>query len=619
VGNVVTVVDPNGTTNEFGYDATNREVSILYADGSAVSYVYDADGRRATMVDSHGTTMYAYDALNRLTSVTNPEGQTVTYGYDAVGNRNSLTYPDGKVVSYSYNAVNRLAGVTDWLARTTTYSYDSANNLTAIAYPNKAAISFGFDGANRLTSVVNTMRSLPSVAISYSLDAVGNRTKETVAGVTTTFAYDPLNELVSAQLGPLKNTWSYDAVGNRVALSSPIGSIAYSYDAADRLLSAGLSTFGYDSNGNRITWTSGRLTWAYTYDSANRLVKELGYGIDSTFGYDGDGKRVSQTNGTGSYSYLNDVATALPVVLNEEGPDGDITYAYGRGLIEESSATFNYFYHYDGLGSVVGLTDASGKPQAAYAYDLWGNALLTVTDSVGTKNKFRFTGQALDPGTGLYYLRARYYDPTVGRLISRDPFSGRVGFPSTQNRFGYANNNPLRFADPTGLSAEPATGDMSTSGVPPSLFPQAPPSFYESFFPSGPALLPGGGSTIPPQVSPGAIALPTDCDPTNPYSWCSGSPSQMPPTPPIVSSGTVSAGSLELYMNSGPQPTPDSNSEPIPGQLPWSTIQLYSAPDSFAPVGPGYIPLPPDIPLYEAPDYYAPVVPDLGGNESGGA
>jgi RHS repeat-associated protein len=165
-----------------------------------------------------------------------------------------------------------------------------------------------------------------------------------------------------------------------------------------------------------------RGTLNYAYDAANRLVAAAGGSAANAFAYDGDGNRVAQLAPKGTYNYVNDVATALPVVLSEQGPDGNITYGYGLGLIEEASSTFNYFYHYDGLGSAIALTDAAGKPQAAYAYDTWGNPLLNISDSVGTKNKFRFTGEALDPGTGLYYLRARYYDPSVGRFLSKDPF-----------------------------------------------------------------------------------------------------------------------------------------------------------------------------------------------------
>jgi RHS repeat-associated protein len=139
----------------------------------------------------------------------------------------------------------------------------------------------------------------------------------------------------------------------------------------------------------------------------------------------------------------------LPVVLNENGPDGTIDYGYGLGLLESSSSTFNYFYDVDRLGSVSDLTDSTGRVQERYTYDAWGNAL-TATGNVGTKNKVRFTGQALDPGTGLYFLRARYYQPASGRLLIKDPFPGFTSVPLTENKYLYAFNNPETVVDPGG-------------------------------------------------------------------------------------------------------------------------------------------------------------------------
>jgi len=445
-GNVTATKDADGNLNRFTYDALNRLTAISYADGQNVAYTYDANGNRSTMVDWRGTTNYSYDILDRILSVATPDGKTAQYGYDAVGRRTSLSYPDGKHVGYIYDPAGRLSQVEDWLARTTRYSYDVGGNLTGTAYPNGASIAFSHDAANRLTGVQNSAAGRwPILNFAYTLDAVGNRTALSADGIVTQFGYDALNELTSAQLGFLKSTWTYDAVGNRTQQTEPfLGTTSYTYDAGDRLLQAGFENFTYDANGNEISVVrpfSPKLL--YKYDAANRLVAATGGLVNSAYAYDGDGNRVLQSTPRGTYLYANDVATVLPLVLNEQGPDGNIDYAYGLDLIEEDSAGFNYFYHYDGLGSVVALTNSVGKPQAAYAYDPWGNPLLTLTDSVGTKNKFRFTGEALDPSTGLYFLRSRYYAPEIGRFISEDPLSA-------MNRYWYAVNNPLLFSDPTG-------------------------------------------------------------------------------------------------------------------------------------------------------------------------
>jgi len=134
----------------------------------------------------------------------------------------SLGYPDGKLATYGYDVLNRLTTATDWLGRPTTYNYDATSNLTKILYPNRASISFTYDAANRLTNVVNSAPALPILTLDM-LSTRGNRTGLSVNGLKTTFAYDALNELLSAQLGPLKSAWTYDAVGNRTIEASPLG------------------------------------------------------------------------------------------------------------------------------------------------------------------------------------------------------------------------------------------------------------------------------------------------------------------------------------------------------------------------------------------------------------
>lgn len=466
-GNVVSVTDAKAQTNKFSYDPLNRLTGISYADGASVSYAYDADGNRAQMVDPHGTTSYRYDQLNRLTQVANPGSQLVNYSYDRAGNRSSIGYPDGSTVSYSYDALNRLSQAADAQGKITSYQYDPVGSLLRVAYPNNTSISYAYDQANRLVTVVNSSRGVPLLNLAYSLDAIGNRTNLSVDGIVTNFSYDALNELTGARLGFLKTTWAYDAVGNRAKQTGPLGTINYTYDPGDRLLAAGASAYTYDADGNVISISKNAqgLPVAYQFNAANRLVAAQVGKTVSTFSYDGDGNRIAQSVPAGTYSYVNDVATALPVVLSEQGPDGAIDYTYGLNLIEESNPKFDYFYHYDGLGSVVALTDLAGIPQAAYAYDPWGNSLLNVTDNVGTKNKFRFTGEALDSGTQLYYLRARYYDSNVGRFLARDPLTGIARHPLSKNRYVYAFSSPISFVDKSGLAAE---GSQFQSFLPPS-------------------------------------------------------------------------------------------------------------------------------------------------------
>lgn len=456
VGNLLSVTDANGHTNSFTYDVVNRLTKTSYFDGSNVARTYDADSNRISMVDPTGTTTYAYDPLDRLTSVSPPSG-TVSYAYDPVGNRATITYPDGKAVNYAYNAVNHLNTVTDWLNQVTTYGYDPANNLTGIAYPNKAGASLSYDDANRLNQIQNAYQGsgigndAPFTTYTYVLDKVGNRTKVTDgSGAITTYAYNPLYELTSVNDSSGETSYTYDPVGNRLSMKTPGGTTDYEYDADDRLRNAGTTKFTYDKDGNRLTESAqGQKELRYAYDAVNRLISVKGQAPASTFTYDGDGNRVAQAVGKGSYGYVNDVAGRL-FVLQESGPDGSISYAYGLGLISESGVGFDYFHHHDALGSVIGLSDATGTLQQGYAYDSWGTPTVSI-GNVGKKNKFRFTGEALDPGTLLYYLRARYDDPAVGRFVTKDLFAGLTQIPSTKHRYAYAGNNPTNRRDPLGL------------------------------------------------------------------------------------------------------------------------------------------------------------------------
>jgi RHS repeat-associated protein len=450
VGNVVAMIDAKGQTNGFAYDAMNRLISIGYADGKNTAYSYDADGNRLSMTDWTGTTSYAYDALDRLTSVTFPGSMTVAYSYDANGRRASLTYPDGKVVIYGYDADERLLSVTDWLSHVTQYAYNPAGSLLRTQYPNQARIDFNYDAANRLTSVVNTTVGVPPLAFKYTLDAVGNRTVVTEAGIPTNYSYDAINELTSAQTWPLKTSWTYDAVGNRLSEASILGLANYAYDASNRLLKAGTRSFTYDADGNETSVTDSftHLKRTYGFDAANRLVS-VDAGRTAAFVYDGDGNRVSQTTGASTQTYVNDLATTLPVVLQDSYRAGaPSSYVYGLNLIDSAQGSKNDFFQYDGLGSVIQLTNSAGMPELSYFYDAWGNSILPTPPD----NPFQFAGQALDSATSLYYLRARYYDPTVGRFLSEDPLlklpaPGGLGIQP----FTYARNNPLIYTDPSGL------------------------------------------------------------------------------------------------------------------------------------------------------------------------
>jgi len=114
-----------------------------------------------------------------------------------------------------------------------------------------------------------------------------------------------------------------------------------------------------------------------------------------------------------------------------------------------------YYYHADGLGSITGLSDATGTMVQTYSYDAFGN----VTPSGAISQPFAFTGREYDAETSMYFYRARYYDPVVGRFVTRDP----IGFAGGDvNLFAYVENSPVNLIDPDGL--ESAAGSRGGFG-----------------------------------------------------------------------------------------------------------------------------------------------------------
>ena len=140
--------------------------------------------------------------------------------------------------------------------------------------------------------------------------------------------------------------------------------------------------------------------------------------------------------------YVLDLAAGLPLVIS----DTEAVYLYGLDIIAQQQAERLYYVH-DGLGSVRQLVDTTGQIETNYAYDPFGVPLV----GGDVYNPYQFTGEAWDAEVGLLYLRARYYQPEVGRFITKDPWGGDVWRPSTLNKYSYARSSPVTRTDPEGL------------------------------------------------------------------------------------------------------------------------------------------------------------------------
>jgi RHS repeat-associated protein len=204
------------------------------------------------------------------------------------------------------------------------------------------------------------------------------------------------------------------------------------------------ATYTYDPNGNLASKTEGTDTWAYEWNAENELTRITRNGGEvARSAYDPLGRRVEKVAGgvTTSYTYDGD-----EIIRDIHGAT-TVKYVHGLGidvpLAADDGTSFSYF-HADGLASITHVTDAAGTIALTHTYDTWGN-LQTGTDQPA----YAFTGREWDPETGLYYYRARYYDPRVGRFISEDP----IGFEGGDDFYAYVGNNPVTWVDPFGLMA----------------------------------------------------------------------------------------------------------------------------------------------------------------------
>jgi RHS repeat-associated protein len=201
------------------------------------------------------------------------------------------------------------------------------------------------------------------------------------------------------------------------------------------------TSFSYDANGN----LTGDATKTYEWDAANRLVAvKQGGSTLASFVYDGLGRRVQKVAAGVTRTYLYD---GEDIVEERLSSGGTVKYVHGLGIDEplahqDGSGAVSY-YLADHLGSIVQTTNTAKTVTLTRDYDPWGN-LLQGASTAG----YAFTGREWDSETGLYYYRARYYDPRVG-FISEDP----IGFGGGVNFSSYVNNNPVNRTDPLGLAA----------------------------------------------------------------------------------------------------------------------------------------------------------------------
>jgi len=391
---------------------------------------YNAHGQPTTIVDPNGlTTTLTYDARKRLTSK-NVGGELTSYSYDAVGQFTQVTLPDGSFLSYSYDAAHRLTSMSDNLGNRIAYTLDAMGNRT------KEEV---FDPANTLAQtrsrVFNNLNRLAqdlgaqNQTTTYGYDNQGNLTSidGPLAGAVdvTTNAYDALNRLIRVtDPNQGRTQYTYDSIDQLVSVTDPRSlATTYNYDGLANLNSlqspdTGTTTNTYDTAGNLLTQTDakGQIT-SYAYDALNRVVSiTFQGGSKQTYAYD------QGVNGIGRLSSIT-----------ETNPQNQVTsilaYAYDqRGRTISETRTINgvayvLAYGYDTAGRLSGLTYPSGRT-IAYALDALGRVNQVSTTPVGGAQQIVASNVAYQPfggvksytlGNGRTYVRSYDLD---GRIAS---------------------------------------------------------------------------------------------------------------------------------------------------------------------------------------------------------
>jgi RHS repeat-associated protein len=493
-GNLLQHIDANGIAVTRNYDVINREVLRTYsvsADGlQRIATTYDANGNKVSVTETYATgartSTYTYDAFDRQLTAQDGFGAQIAYAYDPNGNRTSLSTQDARITRYGYDGLNRLTGVAS-PAGNVQYLYDKSGLVIQEIGGNGTSTTTAHDAAQRPTLITLSRGVAVLNLTEYGYDRNGNRILERInrpgGAQVTSYRYDAADRLTGTTrtegAATTDTTWTYDAADNRLTEAVTTGGAtvtrSYTYDARHRLTriddsAAGTSTLSYDAQGNLLQKQQGADTTAYVWSARDLLASVSRNGTTlGRYGSDHEGLRVSKE----AIDPLQ--PGAPPRVLHTQWDDdhavqdrdeaGNVVARYDfagrRPVALWSAADGTQLLHADALGSIVATTAPDGTVKSETLYDAWGNP---VTKAGASANKFAYTGHQADAETGLYYFKARYYDPSIGRFISQDPAEGQDERPESYHKYLYAYANPMVYVDLDGYESVSTMIDNAAEG-----------------------------------------------------------------------------------------------------------------------------------------------------------
>lgn len=490
---LVSILREDGESYRFAYDKKGRRTSQSIGD-KTLSYSYDTLGNLLRIDDGLTAIEYVYD-VNANILLERLGEESVSYAYNIDGSKRFIGY-EGMHYQLQRDDRGNLAHIRRGL-ESYAFQYDPLKNQTALSYPNRLTQKSLFDPLGRLIE-----RSVADDTLVYTYDKSSRLTSRNkrpylydeagrvILCDEESYAYDELGNLIidNTLIDPLthrllrygESEFTYDTLGQMIEKTSPDTRTIYTYDIEGYLI--GYERTESDSSFRARSWNpSPVLELRFTYDPLGRRVTKH-YKENPVIPKWDENLSVIPYPDTESisnrqieyhhrYLYAEDNIVAIydadsdeliATLLHDEGIDTPLSislydkeelsafeldmmneeecYLYQQSLIR------TYYYHRDHQNSILSLTDKEGKIVESYSYDAYGN-ITHRTKTIETYNPYGYTGREID-AYDLYYYRARYYDPTIGRFITPDP----IGFMGGDTNFyRYVGNDPVNFTDPSGL------------------------------------------------------------------------------------------------------------------------------------------------------------------------
>ncbi len=459
-GNLTRRLWARGVATDYAYDPLGQLLAITYSDSTPdVAYTYDRLGRPLTITDVLGTRTNVYDALTLLEEQL-PDGTVLARSYDFLGRPSGIALDADYAVGYAYDNFGRFASVAISNGVQFDYSYVSDSSLLAgWSVSNGAAAAYAYEPNRDLrTEVVNTFDGSPVSAFAYAYDAAGHRTQRVDSGLTTNlFGYNMRSELVDAIMGTNLYAYVYDPIGNRQLASANEVTNLYQANELNQYtnINAGVVEPIYDPDGN-LTQLG---PWTYSWDGENRLISVSSNGVPVLQNQcDYMSRRIMKSTATQTNTFRYDDWNLVREEI-EAATSLSRSYVWGLdlsgtlqgaggvgGLLQSSFSATNAFTFCDANGNITDLVDTNGAVVAHYEYDPYGNTIAQSSDQADA-NPFRFSSKYWDGETGFYDYGYRYYSPSMGRWINRDPIEEEGG----GNLYAFINNTQINHTDPFGL------------------------------------------------------------------------------------------------------------------------------------------------------------------------